>query len=178
MPEHYFQFGEALTHPLFSGVSSFWDGLYSTLWLDGWCSGAFLGVPSWNYPLVIAGAWLGLLPTLLIFLGLTVPFIQMLREKDAPCDIHQRVYLFTAGCLMLYFLAMLHIHLTTPIYSSVKSSYFLSILPCIALTALRGFQFLEQRLGARLRNALYAALACWALVAYGAYFSLAPFQSI
>src|SRR5205807_432429 len=36
---YFARFGESLVHPLFSATASFFDGLYSTLWGDGLCSG-------------------------------------------------------------------------------------------------------------------------------------------
>ena len=35
----YSSFGEALSHPIFAGYASFWDGIYSTLWGDGLVGG-------------------------------------------------------------------------------------------------------------------------------------------
>ena len=36
----YLHFGEALAHPIYAAVVGLWDGLYSSLWLDSWLSGA------------------------------------------------------------------------------------------------------------------------------------------
>ena len=54
---YFARFGESLVRPLFSATASFFDGLYSTLWGDGLCSGVSdLSVrPPWNYHLMCAG---------------------------------------------------------------------------------------------------------------------------
>ena len=38
-PGYFLGFGQALTHPFLSGMHSFWDGFYTTLWGDGLCGG-------------------------------------------------------------------------------------------------------------------------------------------
>src|SRR5436190_20575447 len=70
----YFRFGAALIAPLFSGFNGFADGIYSTLWGDSLCGGlsGLLSRTPWNYPLMIAGYWLALLPTLLVVIGAAV----------------------------------------------------------------------------------------------------------
>ena len=68
---YFIRFGQSLVHPLFSATASFFDGLYSTLWGDGLCSGVSdLSIrPPWNYNLMCAGYLLSLLPTLLLLVG-------------------------------------------------------------------------------------------------------------
>jgi hypothetical protein len=73
---------------------------------------------------------------------------------------------------------MLNIHLTVPIFSAVKSSYLLSIVPCIAVVILRGFRILASACRPPARTCLYAGLALWAIVAYLGYFSLAPLRIV
>ena len=47
-PAYLTGFGQALVHPYLSGFHSFWDGLYSTLWGDGYLGGRVL--PSQRHP--------------------------------------------------------------------------------------------------------------------------------
>jgi hypothetical protein len=64
MRSWYFRFGEAFSCPLFSNLTSFGDGLYSTLWGDGLCSGSARMTfrPQWNYDLMNAGYLLAVVP--------------------------------------------------------------------------------------------------------------------
>ena len=57
----YVRFGKSLTTPLFSGLWSFWDGIYSTLWGDGLCGGVpnLSFRPPWNYDLMASGLFPG-----------------------------------------------------------------------------------------------------------------------
>src|SRR5580704_8587405 len=62
-------FGISLSRPIYGGVWSLWDTIYSSLWLDGNVSG--LVIPPhlfhWNADWMLAGAWLGIIPTALLF---------------------------------------------------------------------------------------------------------------
>jgi hypothetical protein len=64
-------FGPALFHPVYSAVQGFWDGFYSTLWLDGYIGSMvdFDFSPAWNLDWLLAGTWLGLLPTAALLAG-------------------------------------------------------------------------------------------------------------
>jgi 4-amino-4-deoxy-L-arabinose transferase-like glycosyltransferase len=56
----FLSFGVSLTHPIYSGIYSFWDSIYSTFWLDGFLSGT-LPPPPWNYNFMLSGALFSLL---------------------------------------------------------------------------------------------------------------------
>ena len=151
-------FGEAFTYPFGSSLMSLWDGLYSSLWLDGHLSSIVVHsrIPPWNYGFMLSGAWLALVPSLAITAGVAVA----LRSA-------RPALLFAVCCLALYFAALFHAFLTVPYYCIVKASYTLGLIPCYAALGAAGVDALGQRPIAR--AALYGALACWAVSAYLAY---------
>jgi hypothetical protein len=156
-------FGEALLYPVYSAIFGFWDGLYSTLWLDGYLSSLVSGehLP-WNRTPMIAGALLSLLPTAAVALGAAAALPARCQGPE------RRIHRFSLACVILYLGAIFAVFLLAPILSSVKASYALGITPCLALLAARGFEVLSSR---RIARAVVQGLfACWAAAAYGAYF--------
>jgi hypothetical protein len=156
-------FGESLRHPVYSGAVGLWDSLYSTLWLDGFLSGmaVFRVRPPWNDDFMLAGAWLGLIPTALFLLGLGAP----LRKR---LDASRAALLFSSGCLAIYLAAILDLWVRLPVYSVAKASYTLGLAPCYGLLIAAGAEaFLRGRLARSLTAAL---ISCWAVAAYSAYF--------
>ena len=142
----------------------FWDSLYSTLWLDGFLSGmAIYRVrPPWNDDFMLAGAWLGLIPTALLLLGLGAP----LRERLAGS---RAALLFASGCLAIYLAAILDVWVRLPVYSAAKASYTLGLAPCYGLLIAAGAEaFLRGRLA---RSLTAAMVSCWAVAAFLAYFA-------
>jgi hypothetical protein len=158
-------FGESLSHPVYSGVVGFWDSLYSTLWLDGFLSGMVASRvrPPWNDDFMLAGAWLGLIPTALLLLGLAAPLRGRLPGSRAAL-------LFASGCLAIYLAAILDIWVRLPVYSAAKASYTLGLAPCYGLLIAAGADaFLHGRLT---RSLTAAMISCWAVAAFLAYFAL------
>ena len=156
-------FGESLSHPVYSGAVGFWDSLYSTLWLDGFLSGMaiFRVRPPWNEDFMLAGAWLGLVPTALLLLGLGAPLRERLPGSRAAL-------LFASGCLAIYLAAILDIWVRLPVYSAAKASYTLGLAPCYGLLIAAGAEaFLRGRLA---RSLTAAMVSCWAVAAFLAYF--------
>jgi len=160
-PAQLFSFGEALFYPIFSAVSSVWDGLYSTLWMDGYLSA--YNRPPWNYGFLLSSAWLSLLPTSAIILGIIMTLKDVIRER-------RPVLLFSVSCLIVYVSAILYLFLTIPILSTAKATYALGITPCLAVLGVSGFEIVTGR--PYLRAGMYGGIACWAVAAYGAYFVL------
>ncbi len=105
-------------------------------------------------------------------MGLLVPLPRLLKGNAKPCNFQDRAYLFSTCCIAIYLIAMLYIHLTVPIYSSIKATYLVAILPCLVLTIVRGYVILDQKFGEKFRPVLYATITCWALSAYAAHFAL------
>jgi hypothetical protein len=155
-------FGEALKHPVYAGYAGFWDGLYSTMWLDGFLSGktSIDHLPPWNHAFMLLGAWLALLPTAAILVGVVAAFLPS-RRTGQPAVI------FSVSCVAIYVVAMLYLFLHVPIYSTVKASYTLALLPCYGVLAAAGFDIMvRNRL---LMAAVFAWMACWATAAWCAY---------
>lgn len=153
-------FGTALSAPIYSTMASFWDGIYSTLWLDGMLGGnqyqnaAILReLLPWHPLPLVASAWLSLLPTALILGG-------AFRQR------HPAI-LVIIGCLALYLAALLQMYLRVPSYSVVKASYLLGLLPGLALLAAVGMSGLWKWPAARF--ALTLGIGCWWLTVYLAY---------
>jgi hypothetical protein len=161
--DQYLSFGESLHHPIYAGYRSVWDGLYTTMWLDGTLSGKVSGVlPPWHTEALLAGAWLGLVPLALILLGVARAAGRLRRGAGDPIVL-------AAGTVGLYLAALLWLSLQVPTYSTLKASYTLGLLPCYGVLAAAGLEALPRR--AWLRVPLAAGLACWAVFAYAAYFA-------
>lgn len=153
-------FGQSLVHPVYSGVSSFWNMLYSTLWLDGYNSGLVDFIP-WNYNFMIAGALLALLPSLFILTG----FISIWLNKN---NFYRTTVIFSIGTIAVYFAVLLDNFILNPIYSGTKAHYTLGLLPCYAILISAGAEpFLRNKI---IRSFTLALFACWAFAAYVAYF--------
>lgn len=156
-------FGQSLSYPVYAGVKGFWDGLYSTLWLDGFNSGliTFLYRPPWNENFMAAGALLALLPSVFILTGVIVAGL----NKTA---IYRNAAILSFGAIALFLAAMMDFYISFPSYCIPKASYTLGLLPCYAiLTAAGAEPFLRNRI---VRSVAMSAFACWGVAAYTAYF--------
>jgi hypothetical protein len=157
-------FGESLSYPVYSALAGVWDSLYSTLWMDGLLSGIseFRFRPPWDYDLVLAGAWLSLVPSAALIAGVLLGA----RRESATV---QRAILFARLGILLFLGAVLFLFVTVPIYSTAKASYALGLTPCLALLFVAGVRPLWRwRL---LRAALSGWMVAWALASYLAYFA-------
>jgi Dolichyl-phosphate-mannose-protein mannosyltransferase len=154
------RFGTALVHPVYSGCWSLWDSLYSTQWLDGFVSGTSTipkGVP-WNLHWMEAGSWLGLVPVGLMLCGALGSW------RSGP----RAILIFAVAAIATYIAAIVDLYVRLPIYSTAKATYSLGLLPCYAVLAAAGAApFVRFRIP---RAILFAALSCWAVAAYAAYF--------
>lgn len=157
-----FHFGESLRYPVYAGVTGFWDALYSTLWMDGQLSGiaSYAKAPPWNYGYMLACAWLSLLPTAAVLLGIA-------RAVRHPASAQGDGTLFAASCLVIYIAAIGFLFLTVPIYSIVKGSYTMGLIPCYAVLCASGFDVLTRRRWMKIPAG--GIMACWAFSAYAAY---------
>ena len=156
-------FGHSLVHPVYSGVVSFFDALYSTMWLDGFLSGtvSLESMPGWNISFMLAGAWWSLMPALLIVAGVLSIWGRRNRDLRKPL-------LFILCSFAVFFLAILDLYLRLPIYSTAKSTYTVLLLPLYGLSAAAGARLLSH--APFLRALTAASLAAWAVTVYGAYF--------
>jgi 4-amino-4-deoxy-L-arabinose transferase-like glycosyltransferase len=168
VPEHFERFGYALTHPIYAGVRGVWDSLYSTLWADGFLSGIaeFPARPPWNYTLMHCGIWIALLPTAALAVGFVRAILP--RRDYGLIDTQRRAVAFAAGCVGIFFAAVLYLYLKLPIYTTAKASYMLGVTPCFALLAASGVDQLPRRRW--IRAAVMAVVLTWAVDAYLTYF--------
>jgi tetratricopeptide (TPR) repeat protein len=153
----YLRFGRALIDPLFSGYNSFGDGIYSTLWGDGLGGGLsdMLSRTPWNYDLMVAGYWLGLIPTALIVLGAATATYRLIRQSSAEWFL--LIGFFAAIAVALTFMT-----LRVASYAQVKAFYGLSGLVPLGAFAAVGWEKLA-RAPRFLRLALASLLLIWAL---------------
>jgi Dolichyl-phosphate-mannose-protein mannosyltransferase len=163
----YLRFGEGILHPIFAVRVGLWDGLYSTLWLDGELSAQTTtwSAPPWNVTPLLAGAWLALAPTLALAVGALGSF------RRADSQPQQRwAQVLAAGTIALYVLATLYHHLMVPFYCAVKGSYLAAATPFFAVLAAAGYAELARArwLGA----AVAAGLVCWAANVIATYWVL------
>jgi hypothetical protein len=162
-PAQIVSFGQSLLHPIHSGFFSIWDGLFSTLWLDGNLSsmGTWETRPPWNETLLLSAPWPGLLLTLAIGAGV----LRGLWSRDASL----RHGLQIAGVtLVLYLAATLVLFLEMPAYSQAKASYTLGLIPAYAVLCVAGLDLLPQR--RLLRSALTAFIITCSMAAFATYF--------
>jgi hypothetical protein len=95
-------FGAALSYPVYSAVHGFWDGFYSTLWLDGYVGSTVeFGLwPLWNFDYLLASAWLSLLPTAALALGVAAILARPLHSARSG-ELFALLWLATMVLAML-----------------------------------------------------------------------------
>jgi hypothetical protein len=169
MASQFLRFGEALAYPVFSAGVGLWDGLYSTLWLDGHLSGIAVRkmAPPWNFTFMLAGAWLALLPTAALGLGTARAFT---RDHGAGAAGARAAQRFAVGCVACYLGAIVVLNIRVPFYCVAKSSYLVAATPCLAVIGAAGFDWLARNRIAR--ASVFGGVACWAAAAYASYFAL------
>jgi len=158
----FLRFGTSLHYPIYAGVYGFWDSIYSTFWLDGFLSSiiTYEGHPPWNYGLMVSCAFLSVLPSVGIILGvLRTLFIEKYASRGT---------LFAVTCIGIYLAAILFLYLKLPIYTTAKATYTLGILPCYAIVCVSGMDLMMRN---RVMTALvHAIIVCWGVVAYSSFF--------
>ena len=165
---YFIRFGQSLVHPLFSATASFFDGLYSTLWGDGLCSGVSdLSIrPPWNYNLMCAGYLLSLLPTLLLLVGVMTSLWQLFREPRSD------IFIFV-GFSLVVALGLIYYNLKVPCYGSTKAFYGLSALVPLGFFAAVGWNVVTD--GRKWRQLPIAILlAVWAMNSFGSFWIYDP----
>jgi hypothetical protein len=154
VPSNLIEFGHVFARPVYNGLGSVWDSLYGSLWANGIPSGR----PPWNYGLMAAGLWLGLIPT-----GLVLGGVGAAVGRRGAAGLR-----LAAVSVGLFIAAVVNVYLTLPIYSDGKASYLLGTAPCLAVLAAGGFDRLRPR---RWPRAIVAGgVFSWAVVAYLTYF--------
>ena len=160
---YYLRFGAALAHPWFSGLQSFGDGIYSTLWGDGLFGGCFrlYNRPAWNYDLMAMGYWLALLPSLGVLVGAILALWRLIRQPSAEWSM-------LLGLGFLVGLALVCISLVVPSYASAKAFYGLSALVPLCACGAWGLDALSRSSG-KLRPVWSIVFAVWAMNSYAAF---------
>jgi tetratricopeptide (TPR) repeat protein len=161
---YYLRFGQTLTHPLYAGFHSLWDGLYSTWWGDGLAGGAVAAadLPPWDPDLLLAGYWLAAAPCLCILIGLAATVRNLVRQ---PSISNWLLMAIPAG----FGLAQIYFSLAAPGPSQVRASFGLMLLLPICLWFASGLDALL----CRWRRAGFVMLALsvwWALTSYTTHF--------
>ncbi len=136
---YYFSFGHVFVAPLFSGLWSFGDGIYSTLWGDGLISGAMpMAVrPPWNYSLMDLGYILSAFISIIFIIGFVVALFRFIRQRAVA-------WLLMPGGIALFGSTILYLTLRAPFSSANKAFYALpALVPFSAVIAL-GFVWLTQ----------------------------------
>lgn len=165
-PQQMLSFGRSLVQPVYSGVYGLWDGLYSTIWTDGFLSGvtAYDVRPPWNETYLVSAALLAVVPTLLILAGFARA---MFASRALPAGSRSATA-FAAVCLLTWLAAVASLYFRVPIYSAAKGSYLLGLLPCFGLLAAAGA---EPLLRSRTASSLLAGfLVCWLVTVSAAFF--------
>ena len=160
---YYWHFGQALVSPLFSGVHSFADGIYSTLWGDGLIGGRaqMLGRPPWNYDLMNAGYLISLAPTVLTLIGLAVFFGRSFSRRESEG-------MLVLGICFLFAAGIFYLTLRTPYLAAVKAFYAIpAIVPFSALFA-AGWNWLAQKFRGW-QAVLWCILLVWTFTNYASY---------
>lgn len=157
----FLRFGESLHRPFYSGVNSFWDSIYSSLWTDGFLSAVIFYdyIPRWNYDFLLSSAYLSLVPMLVIIAGVILAASFKAMEKGEQ---------FSAFFVLSFLAGVVYLYLKVPIYSQAKASYMLGLTPCFAVLFVSGARFLLRR--TVIRAAFYGWMACWAVSAYLSFF--------
>ncbi len=139
---YYTRFGEVFFQPLNGTTTSFWDGIYSTLWGDGLTSGAIAREfgPAWNYQAMNAGYVLALVPAFIIAIGIVITLWNFITRPD--CRSFLILGTLAASLFLLFYLT-----LRVPAWSSAKASYCLQALAPFCILGALGWDFCRRKSG-------------------------------
>lgn len=156
-------FGASLSRPIYSAVHGIWDSLYSTFWADGGLSSvcSYKDRPPWNYDFMLSTLWFSILPAV----GIGIGIMSALTGKADP--MRSRLF-FPAICVVTYLLAVFHLFMALPIYSTAKATYTMGLTPCYAVLGAAGLNLLMR--GRISRGIVLGLFACWAVGAYAGFF--------
>src|SRR5205823_13685991 len=151
-----------------SVTASFLDGLYSTLWGDGLCTGVsnLMLRPPWNYNLMCAGYLLSLLPTALLLIGAVTALTQLFR------DLRPDVFIM-GGLFLALVMALVYFNLKVPCYASVKAFYGLCALIPLGFFLATGWNIVTR--GSRvLQLSIGVLLVVWAMNSFASFWIYNP----
>jgi Flp pilus assembly protein TadD/4-amino-4-deoxy-L-arabinose transferase-like glycosyltransferase len=166
----FLRFGAALVHPWFSGLNSFGDGIYSTLFGDGLLGGtsAIMYHPPWNYDLMNVGYWLALLPSGAALIGAWLALRRFVLEPRPE-------WFLVLGLGFLGGLALIHMSLLVPQWCMIKAFYALCALVPFCACAGLGLSHVMSWSG-KIQPVFMCWFALWGLTTVGAYWI--PYQSV
>jgi hypothetical protein len=165
---YYASFGAALAQPFLSGVASFWDCVYTTLWGDGLLSGriAWSARPPWSPAWMAAGMLLALPATALLGWGLVRCAGLALRDPDGG---RRAAFGLLVAVVGAFGFALLYATISLPYYGQARASYAVFLTPALGLLFALGAADLDRRLAERGWLAARVAQATWAAVLFGAF---------
>ena len=166
-PAWYLGFGQALVHPYLAAFHSFWDGVYSTLFGDGFIAGR--QDPSgrhsfWSYGFMSAGYLLALPAAALVGVG-AIAIAAAALGSGPPRRRLALGFLATAGyavCLAFFLLTV-----QLPFFAQAKGAYLLMLAAPLALAFAWGFELLDGLLARGLGRPARAVLHGWLAVYAG-----------
>jgi tetratricopeptide (TPR) repeat protein len=160
---YYLSFGRSLVQPVFAGLGSFGDAIYSTLWGDGFCGGVskLRARPPWDYDLMAVGYLLAVPLSLLILVGLSAALVRLVRAPRAA-------WFLLVGLAFSALAAVCYMTLKLPYYGQAKAFYGMMAAVPLAAFAAWGFDLLA-RPWRWLRAALWLLLVTWAITSYATY---------
>jgi hypothetical protein len=151
------RFGRTFVDPVYAGLNGFWDALYSTFWADGFLSGIAKesAKPPWNYTLMSAGIVLFLLPSLAMIVG----FVRAWRDP---------ILRIAAVLAAVHLLALADLYFQVPVYSTVKATYLLALVPAVAILFAAGIEPMMRWRTAR--TVVFAYTMVCTITSYATYF--------
>lgn len=141
---YYTRFGEVFHRPFLSGVVSFWDALYSTLWGDGLIGGQISIATrhgQWDYQLMAAGYLLALPATALLLVGAGCATRGALRD---PSPGRRAALALVLGLCAVTGFAILYGTLVLPYFGQARALYGLVTVPALAVFFALGARQVER----------------------------------
>lgn len=158
---YYLGFGEVFVQPFFSGFHSFWDGLYSSFWGDGFLSGGLPAGdrnPAWNYEYVSLGYLLAAPATLIMISG----FAKAIRiAVKSPERSLRWSYSFLSATIYLMLVLWIYHSQTAANFSTAKAFYGLFMVAPLSIVFALGMSGLHDLLAPRRFIAVRALLYGW-----------------
>lgn len=163
MLSDYRRFGAALRAPFLAALDGMWDGLYSTMWGDGFGSGEpnLHWAPPWSLDLMAAGYLLAVVPTVAMIVGLLAATVTAIRRPGVADVLRVGLPLFAVGM-------MVPMSLHYPLYRAFSAFYvFPALVPLVAFIALGVDLMAGRRVGRAV--VVLTLFGTWALTSCAAF---------
>ncbi len=143
---YFTRFGMVFVRPYYASFHSFFDGIYSTLWGDGFYGGAlfyraappFRPPAPWNYEYMNILFILALPASAAILIGLGRLLYGAVKELNKGS-------LLLVGSFLYMGFSMIYLSLKLPFYSIVKAHYGLGLMIPISIACALGIDFLDEQ---------------------------------